>query len=162
MMKESINHPNTVDCKIYTRGEYYHEHRKIYKRKNVERLPNLTFEQNSKADQPRHWGSGPYAVFLATRLGFTNVDIIGFDLYGLQGKTNNVYKNTNNYADSDRREVDPSFWIYQLGKVIYFNPQVTFNFYNKQEWIIPEDWKIENCVFKKIDDLSLTLNTEPV
>ena len=44
-------------------------------------------------DEPFHWGSGPYAVLLATFLS-KYIKLIGFDLYGIDGKLNNVYENT--------------------------------------------------------------------
>lgn len=162
MMKESFQHQNTLNCKIYTRDEYFYEHRKIYKRKNIERLPMLPFENNIKADHPRHWGSGPYAIYLATVLGFNDLDMIGFDLYGRQGKINNIYKSTNNYASKESREIDPSFWIYQIGKIIFHNPKIRFTFHNKDSWMIPAQWKADNCFFKSYNNSQLTLNNKSV
>jgi hypothetical protein len=149
--------------KIYTRERYYRDHRKIAKNKNIFRLPNLPYEGSEKRDQPEHWGSGPYAVLLACELKFQNIDLLGFDLYGVNDKVNNVYKDTDNYAKSDSQPVDHSFWVYQIDKIFKNFSNRTFTVYNNRGWKIPREWTRDNIRFENISDImSLTLNTEPV
>lgn len=149
--------------RIYTRERYYRDHRKIAKNKNVFKVPVLPYHGLEKQDQPLHWGSGPYAVLLAANLEFENIDLIGFDLYGINGKINNIYKDTNNYNKKDYQSVDYSYWIYQISKIFHCFKNKSFTIYNSVDWIMPREWKLDNVSFENILKLSsLTLNTEPV
>lgn len=149
--------------KIYTRERYYRDHRKIAKNKNVFLVPDLPYQATQKQDQPEHWGSGPYAVLLACALGFQNIDLLGFDLYGIDGKINNLYKGTANYAKKDYQSVDHSYWVYQIDKIFQSFSDRTFTIYKQDNWKIPREWTRNNVCFENILNVSsLTLNTQPV
>lgn len=163
MVKESLRNPNTTTTKIYTRPRYYQEHRKIAKHKNVFRLPDLFYQGQQKQDLPLHWGSGPYAVLLAASLGYKKIHMIGFDLYGINDKVNNVYKGTDNYSKPDYQSVDPVYWIYQIRQIFKHYEDISFKIYNRKDWKIPRDWTCKNVEFEDIFSLSeLTLNIESV
>lgn len=149
--------------RIYTRERYYRDHRKIAKNKNVFLLPELPYEGLQKQDQPEHWGSGPYAVLLACHLDVEHIDILGFDLYGIEGKVNNVYKGTPNYAKADYQSVDYVFWVYQLAQIFKNFPDRQFKIYNHQDWKLPREWSLDNVDVGNISSVGdLTLNTQPV
>jgi hypothetical protein len=143
MVLESI--PKGVK-NIYTRADWG------FNLPSVKNLPALPYNGTTRPDEPFHWGSGPYAVLLAT--DFSNdIHIIGFDLYSNNGLVNNVYKGSKNYSKEDSRAVDPSYWIYQISKVFESFPDKYFTVYNN-DWVIPESWKLNNVSFKTIDKLS--------
>lgn len=149
--------------KIYTRERYYRDHRKLAKNKNVFRVPDLFYQGTEKHDQPVHWGSGPYAVLLGCKLNFREIHLIGFDLYGINGKVNNIYKGTENYSKIDYQSVDHTYWVYQISKVFHHFKNIRFKIYNVENWKMPQSWFRDNVSFENILSLStLTLNTEPV
>lgn len=113
-------------------------------------LPNLPYVGSEKQDQPRHWGSGPYAVLLATELGCSTVMLAGFDLYSKDGKINNLYKGSEHYLPATANAVDPSYWIYQISKIFELNPFVTFVILNEEGWQMPAEWQKENVKFEDI------------
>ena len=115
MVKEAV--ANKTISHIYTRPRYFRDFHKILQKDAVNNLPDLPYQGTLKADQPEHWGSGPYATLLAAHLKFKSVYIIGFDLHGKNHLVNNVYKNTNNYLPENKPAVDPAYWIYQGRKV---------------------------------------------
>lgn len=162
MVKEALNNTTGNETKIYTREMWYRDHRKIAKNKNVHRLPDLPYTGISRPDQPLHWGSGAYALLLASQLS-NEIHIIGFDLYGVNGKVNNVYKGTENYSAANKPQIDYSYWVYQIQKVFRCFPDKTFFIYNSNDWILPDDWRCKNVQHKKLFELDpLTLNIESV
>ena len=84
--------------------------------------------------------------------------LIGFDLYGNElGKTNNIYKDTKNYNTSDKRAVDPRYWIHQIGMVFKCFPKINFVIHN-DEFELPKAWNHPNVRVDKISNLSYTNN----
>lgn len=127
------------------------------------RLPELPYSSNARSDQPIHWGSGPYAVLLACSLGYKNINLVGFDLYGIDNRINNVYKGTRNYGASKAPAIDPNYWIYQIGKVFECFPDRTFNVYNTSSWTAPKNWLKNNVNFLFMDSVDLDIiNTFPI
>ena len=147
MVREAIL--NFANKKIYTRSDWYKSFQKF---PTVLELPSLPYIGNMRADEPFHWGSGPYAVLLAAQLGDT-VSLIGFDLIGNGQLVNNIYKGTENYSSADSHAVDPSYWVYQISKVFELFPDKYFIIYNKEDWAMPDSWKLGNVEFKNIDTL---------
>ena len=135
---------------IYTRTDWIAYFKSTYP--NVEQLPELPYSGTLKQDQPINWGSGVYALLLATALPVSTITVIGFDLYPTNDTVNNIYKDTVNYAKSSSRPVDYSYWVYQTAKLIELNPNKTFQFVNNEEWSIPSEWK-------KFNVQSLTINS---
>jgi hypothetical protein len=153
MVEESIS---DTDAKIYTRSRSYKDFRKLRKEKNVNLLPDIPYQGNKKEDQEIHWGSGPYAVLLACVLGFQDIYLVGFDLYGIDDQINNIYKDSKNYLPRDSRPVDPSYWIYQIKKLFHIFKHRNFKVLNHESWTMPREWKLPNVEFfetKKIYDL---------
>jgi len=150
MVEEATSNPNTNTCKIYVRDNWHHYYKKIKKNKNISLLPIIHFKVKNKSDEPYHWGSGPYAVLLACSLGYQTILAVGFDLYSSGQTLNNLYKNTNNYGSSNDRPVDPSYWIYQISKIIDYYRDKEFYFYNHEHWKPPAEWCQSNVKFKNI------------
>lgn len=147
MAKEALENPLIASSTLYVRNHWHHYFRKIEKNKNVKLLPTLPYQGVHRPDNPEHWGSGPYAILLAASLGFEIIDMIGFDLYGRQGLTNNVYKDTANYSGSKSSAVDPGYWQYQIAKVFDYYPTTKFNIINFQDWQCPKEWQKNNVKF---------------
>lgn len=126
--------------KIYTRDRWLNN----FSSSKLQTVPELPYQGTLRADEPFHWGSGPYAVLLAALLADNEVHMIGFDLYSTDKKVNNIYKDTENYLKSDARGVDPSYWIHQTEKVFECFPNIKFKIFNCEDWIIPEKWKKNN------------------
>jgi len=153
MADEAVKNPNTTNTKIYVRKSWFHYFRKILKNKNIIELPALPYQGESKKDHPDNWGSGGYALLVAANLGFNEIDIIGFDLYPVKEKVNNFYKGTDNYAKPDGQAVDYSYWVYQIGQLFFYYPNITFNIINHSGWEMPKEWKKPNVRFTNINEL---------
>jgi len=147
MVVEATANINNVNSLIYVRSDWFHVFKKIQKNKNIRLVPNLPYKGETKKDQPEHWGSGCYAVLLAASLNFDTVELIGFDLYGIDGLVNNFYKDTENYSKSDSKPIDHSFWVYQISKVFDYFPKIKFIIRNKRTWNIPDEWQKNNVSF---------------
>ena len=145
MVLESI--PKNIS-NIYTRKDWYSS----FNLPCVKQLPELPYQGEQRPDNPFHWGSGPYAVLLATDFA-DDIHLVGFDLYGKDNTVNNIYKGTANYSKVDSKAVDPSYWIYQISKVFNCFPDKYFTVYNFENWSLPESWKLNNVSFKTIDKL---------
>jgi hypothetical protein len=154
MVREALKNPQTKNSLIYVRENWYHYFRKILKNKNINLLPTLPYLKQDRADRPEHWGSGPYAILLSAVLGFKEINIIGFDLYGVNNKVNNVYKGTENYDDPSKQAVDYSYWIYQISQIFKYFPETKFRVFNRKDWIIPEQWIVNNVEKLNIDLVS--------
>lgn len=148
MVEEAVKSENTRHTKIHVRPDWYRYFRKIRKDKRVEQVPDLPYEGILKQDQPLHWGSGPYAVLVAAELSNT-VLMVGFDLYPTNDKVNNIYKGTQNYSEKDSKPVDPSYWIYQIGKIFEHYPDKDFLIWNHAGWEMPQQWKYPNVRFEE-------------
>lgn len=138
----------TSQIPIYTRTEWVNQ----FNSTQVIPLPELPYTGSSRADDPIHWGSGPYAVLLAATFG-DKIKLLGFDLWGCGDYINNVYKGTQNYNKSDYRAVDPSYWIHQISKIFECFPDKYFLIYNRPEWNMPNSWKRTNVEFKTLDSI---------
>jgi hypothetical protein len=150
MIEESIKSENTNYTQIYVRPDWFRYFRKVRKDKRIHSVPELPYNGDKKEDQPLHWGSGPYAVLLASQLQDT-VMMIGFDLYSSDGFVNNIYKGTDNYALPQSNPVDYVFWIYQIAKVFKHNPEKYFIVWNHAEWNMPKQWNYPNVSFENIN-----------
>lgn len=132
---------------VYTRKDWAGNFNNL-----VKSLPDLPYQGDQRADDPFHWGSGPYAILLATEF-VDDIHMIGFDLYGVNNSINNVYKGSKNYSKENSRSVDPSYWIYQISKVFQCFPDKYFTVYNINDWQMPTSWILDNVKFKTIDNL---------
>ena len=114
-------------------------------------LPNLPYNGDKRQDDPFHWGSGPYALLLATTMS-KYIKIVGFDLYGTKdGNTNNVYASTDGYKTKKDDAVDWSYWVYQIAKLFEHNKDTTFHFFNLENWKCPKQWNFKNI---KVDNIN--------
>ena len=154
MVEEAVKNPDTVNTEIYVREDWFKYYRKIQKLKNIKQVPALPYQGEAKRDRPEHWGSGGYAVLVAAELGFTNITLVGFDLYSKNNKVNNVYKGTTNYAAPDSHAIDHSYWVYQIAKVFDLFPKINFVVLNNNDWIMPREWLKQNVRFENIEQLA--------
>lgn len=134
---------NLTSTTIWTRPEYV-----VGLCQEVPEIP----QGNQRADQPRHWGSGPYAVLIAAQLS-KEIHIVGFDLYSKTSSVNNIYKGTDCYAEATSHAVDPRYWIYQISRVFLENSDKYFIVYNTLDWLIPESWCLANVELKTLDSI---------
>jgi hypothetical protein len=153
-LREACESSNTEKTKIYTRPEWKSMG---WKNRQVIDIPLLPYSGNQRPDNVIHWGSGPFAILVASSIEHSDIHILGFDLYGIKGKVNNVYKGTDNYSDVNSNEVDPRYWIYQIGKVFQLFPDKYYHVYNSIYWKIPDEWRQQNVQFKELDRFSWKL-----
>ena len=146
MVLEALHETNPDLTKIHTRAEY------ISMDSRLNCVPDLPYESKLRQDQPMHWGSGPYAVLLATQLNSENhtINLLGFDLYGQGEHINNVYKDSYGYNRSSERAVDPRYWIHQLGKIFEIHTKMSFEIYVPDNFIKPKDWNHTNLEYKSL------------
>jgi hypothetical protein len=149
MASEAVESKYYKNSTIYTRKEQW-----IVMRlePNVRPVPELPYTGDAKWDQPRNWGSGPYAVLLGAMSDNDTIRLLGFDLYSKDKFVNNIYKNTKHYALAETKAVDPRYWIYQIGKIFEIFPQKKFIIHN-DNWIMPEQWKKSNVTLDKISNI---------
>jgi hypothetical protein len=107
----------------------------------VNQLPDLPFTQEHRWDRHMDWGSGVYAAYLACLSQHNVLLFIGFDLWGKNGRLNNVFADQQGYAAADSAEIDPSCWIYQFGRLFQNYPDKQFVFLNWPDWPVPEEWE---------------------
>lgn len=151
---EALTSPNCTNTKIYTRSEWI-DH---FNHPALMTVPELPYRGELRQDDPFQWGSGGYALVLAAQLS-DRIDIIGFDLWGSGKHVNNIYKDTKNYNAATSHSVDPSYWIYQVGKVFACYPDKYFTVYNVEGWQMPNSWCLANVNFKTVDTLQSQLYT---
>ena len=133
---------------IYTRKDWVDR----FEDPRVQTVPALPFKGRSKADDPWNWGSGPYAVLIASCLD-SDISLIGFDLYSHNGKINNCYKGTPNYDVSEKRAVDPRYWIHQIGRIFSYFDYNHYTIYAAEDWECPREWKLFNVEVDSISKL---------
>jgi hypothetical protein len=153
MVNEAVKNPDTVNTEIYVRKDWFKYYNENQNYKNIKTIPDLPYAGEAKRDQPEHWGSGGYAVLVAADLGFNNISLVGFDLYSKDGKVNNIYKGTNNYAVSESHSVDYNYWVYQISKIFQLYPAIQFTILNQSDWVLPREWQLLNVQFRNIEQL---------
>jgi len=154
MVREALEDINTRETLIYARDDWYHYFKKMLKHRNIRKLPNIPYDGHARADAARNWGSGTYALIVASMLEHENIYIIGFDLYGNQNLINNVYKGTKNYSGTRSHAVDPSYWIYQSSRIFDHYKNKKYIIVNHPSWRFPDQWKLPNVDFLSIDKLT--------
>lgn len=108
----------------------------------------------------RGWSAGPTAVDIATHTHRNqinedgNIFLLGFDLYGIDGKHNNIYKGTENYRGTDEQATHYGNWINQLAIVFSEHPYKKFYRVGRENDSMPEEWKaFDNIKFISYDEM---------
>ena len=136
---------------VYTREDWIERYKGI---ERVRTVPKLPYNGMTRPDQPFQWGSGPYALLLAAmKSRGETVHLIGFDLYSNTHDVNNLYKGTPNYAKAESRNIDPRYWIHQIGKVFECFPYHTYKIYAPKNWEMPKAWNKPNVLLDKLSSL---------
>lgn len=141
MVEEAID--NSFHKPIYTRKDWATSFA-FYP--NVRLLPALPYAGDLKQDDPWHWGSGPHACNLAATMRPKEIHLWGFDLWGNNGKINNLYKGTKNYDPSTHHSIDPRFWIYQLSQCFRYYLDIIWIQHQPEGWKKPESWNFKNLI----------------
>tara|TARA_B100001287_G_scaffold221356_1_gene190458 strand:- start:54 stop:656 length:603 start_codon:yes stop_codon:yes gene_type:complete len=153
MVVEALDNKRISNQNIYTRSDW----KNLFP--GVKNVPELWYESDQRIDQPWHWGSGDYAVLLASEISKSKqIHLLGFDLFGTEGKVNNLYKDTKNYVKADSHQVDPSYWIYHLAKIFEHFPDKEYIVYSNYGENTPESWKcLQNVRLDSLDNLKLNV-----
>ena len=147
--QEVANLTQNKNIPVYTRSDW---HASFSFFPNVKMVPELPYQGSNRWDKPFHWGSGPYAVLVAAETEDDQVILLGFDLYGTNGKVNNVYKGTNNYSAVNKQAVDHSYWVHQIAQVFRYYTNKKFLVLNERDWIMPREWNLDNVQFKTFEE----------
>lgn len=152
MVSEALERKvNEQDTYIYTRQNWFNSYPQT---KKLRIVPDLPYAGSERADEPFHWGSGPYAVLLAAKQSKNDtVRLLGFDLYSETNTVNNIYKDTPHYDASSKRPVDPRYWVHQIGKVFECYTKVKFIVYAQTDWVLPKVWKKSNVRLDSISNI---------
>ena len=149
MVQESLDNDANEHSYIYTREDWVGR----FNATRVRSVPKLPYVGTQRWDEPFQWGSGPYAVLLAAKLcNDRTVHLIGFDLHSTTDTVNNVYKDTSNYDSSDKRAVDPRYWVHQIGMVFSCYTKINF-VVHKDNFKLPKAWKYPNVSLDTISNL---------
>jgi hypothetical protein len=153
MVEEAVANINTSETNIYVRPSSYNLFHTLQKRKNILSVPSIPNQLTNRIDQPSNWGSGTYALLVASQLpNIKKLYLLGFDLYGNNTLVNNLYKNTKNYSAGGSHSIDPSYWIWQAAKVFKLFPTIEYNIVNHDNWLMPPEWKKSNVEFLSIEN----------
>lgn len=136
MVSEITVNPDYKSVPIYTRPDWIRQ----FNHPNVKTVPELPYKGSSRWDDPWNWNSGPFAVLLACLHKPKTVNLVGFDLYGVGNKVNNLYKNTLNYDKETHHAIDNRHWLHQLGKLFEHFSDIQFVQWQKENWQIPANW----------------------
>jgi len=151
MVDEAVKSNANQHTIIYTREDWIQRYEGI---ERVRTVPKLPYNGMTRPDQPFQWGSGPYALLLAAMKSKGDiVSLIGFDLYSKTQNVNNIYKGTPNYAKAESRNIDPRYWIHQIGMVFKCFPKVKFNIYQDRYWELPDYWNFSNISLDNLNNL---------
>lgn len=153
MMKEALESNVNDTTYIYTRPEWFQS----FNFKKVRQVPNLPYIGSDRWDEPFQWGSGPYALLIASLKASSTVHMLGFDLHSKTKNVNNIYKSTKNYDDENKRAVDPRYWIHQISKVFEYFPHINFKIYQENNWKIPQTWKFSHVTVDNISNIYYNL-----
>ena len=149
MVQESLDKDANEHSYIYTREDWVGR----FNAPRVRSVPKLPYVGTQRWDEPFQWGSGPYAVLLAAKLcNDRTVHLVGFDLHSTSTTVNNVYKDTSNYDSSDKRAVDPRYWVHQIGMVFSCYTKINFVVHN-DNFKLPKAWKHPNVSLDTISNL---------
>jgi len=149
MVQEVLANKANQDSYVYTREDWISQFNAV----RVRTVPKLPYTGSKRWDEPFQWGSGPYAVLLAAKLSKGDtVRLIGFDLYSPTATVNNVYKDTSNYDTSNKRAVDPRYWVHQIGMVFNYYPNIQFVIHN-DNFELPTSWNQPNVLLDNISSL---------
>ena len=149
MVQEALSNNTNQHSYIYTRQDWMSQFDAIRLRK----VPKLPYNGSERWDEPFQWGSGPYAVLLAAKLcKKATVHLVGFDLHSNTPTVNNVYKDTDNYDSSDKRAVDPRYWIHQIGMIFTYYTKINFVVHN-DNFELPKAWIHPNVLLDTISSL---------
>jgi hypothetical protein len=149
MVQESLDNDANEHSYIYTREDWVGR----FNATRVRSVPKLPYVGTQRWDEPFQWGSGPYAVLLAAKLcNDRTVHLIGFDLHSTTDTVNNVYKDTSNYDSSDKRAIDPRYWIHQIGMVFKYYTKINFILHH-DNFELPDSWKYSNVSLDTFDNL---------
>jgi hypothetical protein len=155
MVIEAIDNSINDNALVYTREDWASQFKQF---KHIRTVPQLPYKGTERWDEPFQWGSGPYAVLLGAKYTESQqVNLLGFDLHSKNKTVNNIYKDTPNYDTSDKRAVDPRYWIHQIGMVFKCFPKLNFVVYN-DDFELPRAWNYPNVTVDKISSLSYNSN----
>jgi hypothetical protein len=90
----------------------------------------------------RGWASGSTATWLLCKLfpEVSIINLIGFDLYGIEGKINNVYAGTEHYQPIVNRATPWKNWALQLRTVFdEYKDKIFYRVGNEKDEL-PEQW----------------------
>lgn len=151
MVQEAINRSVNEISLVYTRKDWFD---RFKEHKRIRMVPDLPYVGSERWDEPFQWGSGPYAVLIAAKYAKEGyVNLLGFDLHSKTETVNNIYKDTPNYDASNKRAVDPRYWIHQIGMVFQCHPRVNFKIYQEPGWQLPQAWNYTNVSVDKISNI---------
>jgi hypothetical protein len=149
MVKEVLSSTDANKFNLYTKPDW----KSMFDPMGIKFLPDLPYKGTERQDQTQHWGSGPYALALAASIGYKDISLLGFDLYGHNNIVNNMYKGTKNYRGHGTPSVNPSYWIYQIAKIFEIYDSLTFRVICKEDWHVPKKWLFPNVSFQRSLDL---------
>ena len=113
-------------------------------------------------DPSTGWSSGPSALFLASKHGYKEIYILGFDFQGLENhtKVNNVYTDTPNYKTSNEMPTFYGNWLHQTEKVIKDNPDTKYFRINDHTQFKPVCENLKNLEHLTYDMLKSMMNCQ--
>ena len=97
------------------------------------------------------WSAGPSVMRLlcARYPTLETIYLIGFDLWGINGRVNNVYKGSDNYVPAASPECPAGQWIKQMKVVFETYPRVSFIRIGELNEMRPREWRgIGNVTFQ--------------
>lgn len=145
--------------RVYVRQRFYEEY-KHHMGINV--IPSFWgLDPTTKKPQAyQGWSSGPSAIALATSLYDDNdlpcrVFLIGFDMFGLNDKVNNMYKGTAHYIPDHKPATFYGNWARQMTTVFQTRTDITFIKMGYEKTMrVPGWWEtLRNVEYDRLDNI---------
>lgn len=162
VIRHALAEKANQDIVLYTR-EKWRFHATDY---NVLPFPTLPESSIERALQPKHWGTGHYAILGACTDGCDHIFIFGFDMWkSINNKVNNVYKDSawewnssRLYKPADSKAINPSYWLKHFAYLFTWFPDIEFTIVQTENWQIPEEWQdISNWNLITYDQFNLVI-----
>lgn len=159
ILKEICDSGYANNNRVYVRQRFYDDFKQYT---GVNPLPVFWgLSPGSKKQQAfQGWSSGPSAIALATTL-YSDDDLpcriflIGFDMFGVNDKVNNMYKNTPHYVPEHKPATFYGNWARQMLTVFQSRTDINFIKLGYDKTIkVPGWWEdLSNVEYDRLDNI---------
>lgn len=119
----------------------------VTRKRNINKpFRELIWRKSGKTRKDDGWSSGQVAMIVACEEheDLENMFLIGFDLYGVKGLQNNVYKGTKHYREASLQETFWGNWVHQMFLIMKRFSKINFWRVGNVRDKFPDEWSQGN------------------